>query len=307
MSIDERTLDAFLADARIADRVKIEDYLAVAQGARPTGSLMVPAELPSGDAIRGEIDEVYAKKFYSGGGRRGLLGFIERTRLNIRRLITTPLAFRAELIRSSFDEVVANHEEYVAHREWAERLGMSSYQKSLRPSLDDLFVPGSDEALERVSRVMGMRDKIREEAQQHREMSPVFLPEEMSSIFLDAMGVMLGYPTCCVNAYIADTEKGLDAGARASEQLAEFEGAVDPAAYFAAYFYPCRPDCPEALATGRNIRSAVGDLRAGLDEMAELGQRENMEFVLEYREIVRRRQEEIRAKIEEAGLDDRER
>ncbi|MFW5896603.1 MAG: hypothetical protein ACOCVQ_00790, partial [Bacillota bacterium] len=111
---------------------------------------------------------------------------------------------------------------------------------------------------------------------------------------------------CCVNAYIADTERGIDAGARASEQLAEAQQPPDSAAYFAAYFYPCRPDCPEALEIGRKIRSDVEALRAGLGEMAIRGQRENLESVEEYREIVRRRREEIRAKIEEAGLDDRQ-
>ena len=303
MKLNERTIEAFLEEDRILDRVKLEDYLPVALGSRPTGSLMIPVEFPSGEDIRQGIDENYADKFYSGGGRRGLLGFIDKTRLNLQRLVSTPLAFRTGLVRSAFTELVYDHPEYRAHREWAERLGLDTYQKELRPSLDDLFIAASEEAMERISRVMGMRDRIREEAQKRQDMSPVFLPEEMSSIFLDAVGGMLGYPRCCVEAYIEDANRGVDSGVRASEQLENSPGDAEGAAYFASYFYPCTPGCPEAVSLGRDIRGRLGDLRLGLDEMSAHYQGENMQFVRDYRDMVRQKQREMMAKMEEVRSD----
>ncbi len=300
MNMRESTLEAFLADTRIGERVKLEDYLPVLTGIRPAASLMVPAEFPSGEAIREAIDADYARKFYSGGGRRGLLGFVDRTRLNLQKLLSTPLIFRAGLVRSAFTDVVYEHPEYRAHREWAERLRLDTYQKDLRPSLDDLYIAREEETMDRISRVMSMRDRIREDAQQNRDISAVFLPEEMSPLYLDAVGIILGYPACCVEAYIREAERGLDSGERASEQLEEMGYPESTSAYFALYFYPCRPDCPEAQSLGDRILESVEQLREGLGARVRCHQHENMQYVAAYRETMRKRQEEMLKRMEEA-------
>lgn len=80
-------------------------------------------------------------------------------------------------------------------------------------------------------------------------------------------GNVLGYPECCINAYVGDMKFRPIEDKRLQKQLIDkfvfptglsvmVNKSILPV-FFAPGFYPCRPDCEKAMETGNKILSSM--------------------------------------------------
>jgi len=267
MSLTNDLLTQMLNEERVEPRVAVEDFILPAIGVRRVSMLLVPAELPHASDLFEGIDRAFSRRYFHSRGRTALSGL----RLGVMRALMPPLRYKASLIREAYEEVVLEGGAYRTHRAWAKRLGLEDFEQQVRPSLDEMYLTRDPEGLAEVGRLATMRDELRRAAlsgDKPASAASYVLPEHRSPDFLRAQGRVLGYPDCCVEAYVADTLSGLVSDLRASNQLAELaeEGGEVPAeAYFAGGFVPCRPDCPAARAEGSAMlqRALEIDLRLG--------------------------------------------
>ena len=85
---------------------------------------------------------------------------------------------------------------------------------------------------------------------------------------MEASGTLLGYPTCCIDAFIDDNSRYgiLHEFIRLEEQLGKYfysvgsslnvQRAILPA-FYTLSFFPCRPDCEHAIGIGNRILSGI--------------------------------------------------
>ncbi|MFO8059955.1 MAG: DUF483 domain-containing protein [Bacillota bacterium] len=300
MSVSEEQALRLLNDRNIQEQVKVEDLLGVAAGGRPVALLVCPADFPDGERMRQSIDEGFNRRYYGGSRRGGIGGLFDRVRYSVMRATMNPLRYKASLLRESYEEAIFDHPNYRAHRRWASELGLQLYERQLRPSLDEIYVIREQSTVGEVAALMVRREQIRremlEEISQGDRPRMVFMPEERSPEYLERLGRLLSYPECCVAAYIDDVTGRVDSALRASNQLAEVSGDLEPTAYFAGAFFPCSPRCEAARVMGARILEAL----AGIDD--RIGERmlrvfaANMRYVSRYPEVLKRRRQQMISK-----------
>ncbi len=299
-----------LNDGDVQEQVKMEDLLAVAAGGRRVALLISPADFPDGERIRQSIDEGFNRRYYGGRARGGIGGLFDRARYGAMRAIMNPLRYKASLLRESYEEAVFDHPNYRAHRRWAEELGLQVYETQLRPSLDEIYVVRDQSTVGEVAALMVRREQIRREMlQEMREgerPTALFMPEERSSEYLERLGRLLSYPDCCVTAYIDDVRDRVDSALRASNQLSDVQEDIEPLAYFAAAFFPCRPRCEEAGAAGARILEAVEEIDDRLRGRMSGAFRANMRYVARYPEVLKRRRQQMMSKYMGVSTDEEE-
>lgn len=278
--LDEGEVEELLEDDRLRLGVKLEDYLLVYLGVRPCSQITIPAELPSGREMGRIIDEmIYPTLLRIRRGDRGGIGDVKRA------------------MRRAYREVVENSEEYKAHLEWAERLGLRWMMDEVRPTVRELYLYGEGETGRKLRRLMERREKLRREALKRPRGLGIYLayPEELEADWVMEMGGLLGYPECCVERYARERSMGLEVEERAYRQLEEAE--ADAMAYFVSYFFPCSPSCPEAVSMGLRCLRLLGELHPRLGELYRGRMEENLELVRRLPTIIREHRAEAERRL----------
>ena len=278
--LDEGEVEELLEDDRLSLGVKLEDYLLVYLGVRPCSQITIPAELPSGREMGRIIDEmIYPTLLRIRRGDRGAIGDVKRA------------------MRRAYREVVENSEEYKAHLEWAERLGLRWMMDEVRPTVRELYLYGEGETGRKLRRLMERREKLRREALKRPRGLGIYLayPEELEADWVMEMGGLLGYPECCVERYARERSMGLEVEERAYRQLEEAE--ADAMAYFVSYFFPCSPSCPEAVSMGLRCLRLLGELHPRLGELYRGRMEENLELVRRLPTIIREHRAEAERRL----------
>jgi len=278
--LDEGEVEELLEDDRLSLGVKLEDYLLVYLGVRPCSQITIPAELPSGREMGRIIDEmIYPTLLRIRRGDRGGIGDVKRA------------------MRRAYREVVENSEEYKAHLEWAERLGLRWMMDEVRPTVRELYLYGEGETGRKLRRLMERREKLRREALKRPRGLGIYLayPEELEADWVMEMGGLLGYPECCVERYARERSMGLEVEERAYRQLEEAE--ADAMAYFVSYFFPCSPSCPEAVSMGLRCLRLLGELHPRLGELYRGRMEENLELVRRLPTIIREHRAEAERRL----------
>lgn len=282
-------LSDFQDDPRLNTRIKIENYLLVHLGLRSCSQMTLPAELPDADAMGSAIDERIYPKVISIRGetkpRRKLMAIEELKRE----------------MRAAYEKIVLTSEQHKAHLEWADTLGLYSRVVDVRPTVQELYLFRGSFVDTRLKRLMREREKLRARAYEHAppylDRAHLVYPEEFEAFWLREMGQILGYPNCCIEAYATDREESVNVEKRAAMQIKRAEQAsfVDSFAYFVGYFFPCAPDCEEAISKGKKYHEHLTEFAPSLGELYA-------SLVVENLDRVRRQPETIssyRAKAEE--------
>ncbi|RLI34201.1 hypothetical protein DRO66_09180 [Candidatus Bathyarchaeota archaeon] len=277
-------LSEILTEEKLLDRIKVENFLLVTLKLRPCSRMNLPAELPNGDSIGKKIDEKVFPKL------RQLQGETDPQK----RLAA--IASLKRDMRRAFETIVLSSEHYKAHLNWAKKLGLHSRLVAVRPTLSEFYLYNDRKIGNRLKRLMREREKLRAKA--YRNATPTMdrvrfaYPEEFEGSWLKEMGRVLGYPDCCVDAYASDRKKGVNVEQRASQQIETMErhAEIDPLTYFISYFFPCTPNCNEALSRGREIHerlrrdsSELGNLYSSIAEENMRTVRHQPEIIAEYR------------------------
>lgn len=273
-------LRELLADERLKIRIKVENLLLVNLGVRPCSQTTIPVDLPGGEEMGRRIDEVMAPKMA-----------MMRAEADPKKRLAAIFSLKNEM-RTVYNEVVADSEQYEAHFNWARDLELRSRVVDVRPTVQEFYMFRERGTGGKLRKLMKERGKIRARAYSSAQpgINRVHLafPEEFDGSWLKEMGEVLGYPSCCYNAYASDRENGLNVETRAVRQLEEAEslGVVDPLAYFVGYFFPCCPDCDEALAKGRESLSLLSGHDSSLGEIYVSLVTQNKESVLRQLEVI---------------------
>ncbi len=311
MSVNSQTVTQLLNDENIQERAKLEDFIAVASGARKVSQLMVPADFPAADRIKSHIDEGFKTRYYHGKSHGGITALLDPIKYGLMRAFMNPLRYKASLLRESFHQVVFDHDNYKAHRRWADEMNLEIYETQIRPSLDEMYVARDEDGLQELIDFQKRREEIRREivqqARQQGNMQVMLMPEERSPEYVSGLGRILGYPDCCIEAYIDDIQKSVDSALRASNELSDMdESAEDRSfnlhAYFASGFFPCAPDCENATQTGKEMQEKVTQIDERLSDYMLRTFRSNKDYVLKYPEIRKQRREQMMSKL--GGMED---
>jgi hypothetical protein len=302
-----------LNDSRLSARVKLEDYLLVVLGVRQCGQLLIPGEMPDARELMESIDRSYSQKYFEGSNpRSGPIGsFFDTIKYGFYRAAMNPLEYKATLIRETLDELLVESENYRAHREWANRLGLDTYESNVRPSINEFFVfsPGQLDHLQRLARLR-REERERTDASEVPSGAVIF-PEQHCEEFVTGLGRVLGYPECCTERYAADRTSGVIPEVRGAEQLEEVSAETRNQhlpAYFARGFVPCSPMCSSALARGETAVGAFKETdRQRLVPRYEAALESNRKYIERYPELLREHQERLSGELAETHIQERDR
>jgi hypothetical protein len=300
-----------LADDRVLDRVKVEDLLAVATGARPAAMVVVPAELPDGRELGAEID----RRFWAHMQGRDLDPYDPVARVlgkvvdRVRKKALSELKYKNEVLHNTFFDVLHHAASYLALREHAQALDLRVELEENRPTIQEFYI------LHNVEQVLDMREigqtrrDLRHAALRRPQVyGPAYyrvFPEEASPEFGRLVGRVLGYPDCCIDRYGFDRSSvSLPVEVRASEQISKARAAgdePDPYAYFTRDFFPCDPHCPQAAAIGHRVHAALGEVSEAAARLYERLLGENVQTVLEYPDVIRMHAHDLEQRARRAG------
>lgn len=282
--IKNQILSDLIIDERVLDRIKVENFLLVYLNLRSCSRMNLPAELPKGDSIGRKIDEQIFPKW----------GQIQRVTDPSKRLAA--IASLKRDMRDAFETIVLSSEHYEAHLHWAKRLELRSRLVSVRPTVSELYLYNNRKIGNRLKRLMRERERLR--AKTYKIATPTMdrvrfaYPEEFEYSWLKEMGTTLGYPDCCIDAYVSNRDEGINVEKRASQQINEIEQQteIEPLTYFVGYFFPCSPNCEEALSRGNEfyerlcmVSSKLGKTYMRLVEENLRRVRYQPEIIAEYR------------------------
>jgi len=297
VNLTQSQLKLLMADNRIHDRAKLECYLLVGLEVRKAALIMVPAEIPGLEGVGPEIDNEF---YWRTTGRRDpskpYTEFVS-TRLmdTLRRFGKKSLPYKTQLLREIFDRKVISSPEYKAHLEWARDLGLRYKEKEVRPTIREIWIYTESDVGAEIDRLDELRKDLRFQAIRHpRPSAPPYyrvFPEEASPEFVRAIGEILGYPTCCLNKYVADrASMDVSVEMRAASQVEEHRATDKPVAeeaYFVRDFFPCTPDCAAAQDRGREAKHRLCELGEDVCSVYSDILAQNLERVVKYPEIIR--------------------
>jgi hypothetical protein len=285
--------EELLNEPLLTERAKTECHLTVALGIRPCALVTTPAELPDGVELGEKIDMLCAEDL-----RKVTEAPPERKPLLIPEL--------RNKIRESFRDVVFSSASYTAHVNWARKLSIRTLDVEVRPSIHELYLFMDSAAENQLKRLTAFRASARQLALSKGfagTRTSLAYAEELSPDYLNSMGKLLGYPPCCVKAYADDRRSGgADAETRASAQLMQTDETTRQSsiyAYFTRNFFPCRPQCQNAIEIGRNTFQRLSDVNPKLGAIYSECMRKNAKTVMEYPELAR----QYRQKMEKTVTD----
>ncbi|MEW6546975.1 MAG: DUF483 domain-containing protein [Bacillota bacterium] len=236
-AISETLVRDLLRDEAVLDRVKVEDLLPVAAGARPAALIVLPADLPDAYSLGGSIDALVHRR----GGARWQVPLPPRARL--RR--------QAQVLRDAYSDVVEESTTYRALMGWVERLGLRAWHLEVRPTVRYLVVYRDPAAVEALVELGEMLTEHRKKVAGWAETDPRFA---------ELLGKLLGYPACCLENYVRHLAGGTpredSLAAQLAAQVARGEG-LQEFVFFASGFLPCDPGCPAAREVAEGILRAL--------------------------------------------------
>jgi hypothetical protein len=271
-----------LGEPLLTDQVKTEGYLMVALGIRPCALITIPAELPDGVELGRKIDMLCAED----------LREVTEAPVEQKRFLIPKLRSR---IQESFRKVVFSSVSYKAHVNWSRKLSLQTLDVEVRPSIHELYLFMNQAVGKRLKRL----SKLRISARKEHAFSIGFVgtraglayAEELSADYLYSAGKLLGYPSCCVKAYVDDRlGNGVNVETRASTQLKQIDEGTrqsSPYAYFARNFFPCNPQCQNAIEIGISTFHHLADVNPKLGAVYFECMRRNAKAVEEYPELAR--------------------
>ncbi|UCH58096.1 MAG: DUF483 domain-containing protein [Candidatus Bathyarchaeota archaeon] len=285
---ETRLLQKLMGDPKLKTRVKVENLLLVHLGLRQCSQTVLPVDLPNAEGMGSTIDRRMAPKMIQ----------IQRV-TDPRRKLAAIASLKKEM-RTAYDKVVRASDQYKGLLSWARDLRLRTRLADVRPTVQELYLFKEGRVGGRLKGLMKSRQKIRARvyasAKPGMERIRLAYPEEFEGSWLREMGEMLGYPGCCVEAYVSDREREFNVEERAARQLAEAEqlGNMDPLAYYVGYFFPCTPDCEQAASRGRECLESLADLDPSLGELYSTLVAGNLENVRLQPEVIAR----YRARVE---------
>jgi len=274
--LSEELLDEPLS----TDHVKTEGCLMVALGVRPCALVTIPAELPDGTKLGREIDALCAE--------------------DLRRVTEAPAEKKPFLIpklrsriQESFRKVVLSSAAYKAHLSWSKKLSLQILDIEVRPSIHELYLFKNPAVGKQLKKLIALRAAARKELAFPKGFvatrTSLVYAEELSADYLHSAGELLGYPPCCVKSYVDDRlGGGVNVETRASTQLRQTDEGVKQLsiyAYFARNFFPCHPQCRNAIEIGGSAFHQLTDVNPKLGAIYLQCLRENAKTVEEYPEL----------------------
>ena len=298
--LTQQQIYRLLNEENLAPRVKLECFLLVSSGARPAGMISLPGDLPDGVQLRQAIDQIYTAKYLNGVNlmRSGLLALGDRMRYAFQRLVRRSIVFKSMLMEETYQDLVHHAPTFQSHLHWAGTLGLAAFELQNMPARASLFIYKESNGEQACQAIAERQRQLRISAQRHGSL-PVsggvnLLPEERDPEYLRMVGRWLGYPDCCVEAYVRDRLEDRIPQERAAEQIAELRGrglAPDERAYFIRDFIPCRPDCEAAASQGEHCHQAMSELDLRFAQAYWAGLGGNLAKVEGYIEMKRLREE----------------
>ena len=273
-------LDAFLEEPLVVPKSKLEAFLATYLGLRPASQVTIPAELPHGSQLGQRIDAAV---------KPHLSKLQAITDMKSRAKAVKAIK---KMLEESFEVIVEGSDAYKAYYMWAEEFGLRNNQIKVRPTVHELYLFKEKGTGGRIRKLMKDRDRIRRRMQRRPgpNVDPIRFayPEEYNEKWLLQNGEVLGYPECCVKSYARDRINGVNVEARAARQLIETlkETEVDTHVYFTGYFFPCNPQCKNALSRGHTWADAFSELAPRLSGLYESVLLMNTELVLRQPELI---------------------
>ena len=291
ITLDQDKLNKFIKEENILQRVKIESYLIPFLNLRPASQITIPAEFPKGAKMGQTIDEK-ARPF-----------MLKLQSIKDSRKKVEAIKALKKLLNQSFEEVVEASEIYKEHHNWAENLGLKTYQYQVRPTVREIYYYMKSSVRRELRKLMNQREKLRQKARRNPkpELGGIYLayPEEFDEKWILNMGKLLGYPECCSKRYAKDRVRGINVEKRAANQLNQKitkEEQVEPYAYPFSYFFPCEPLCENAIKMGENIYSELIDFDPIIGSIYGEILRDNLNMVLKQPEIIQRYIKQIKLK-----------
>ena len=281
-AMEQNKLEAFLEEKNISPKAKLEAYLATSLNLRPASQITIPAEFPSGLQMGHQIDEIVQPQM---------------TQLQqIRDLRARAMAVQTlkKLLEKQFETIVEDSDEYRIHYDWAKQLELRTNQIKVRPTVHELYFYKERKTGGKINKLMREREKIRRKVQrkpgENVNSIRFAYPEEFDYKWLLKLGTELGYPECCVKQYAEDRKNNINVEARAAQQLAEQvkETEVDTHVYYTGYFFPCNPQCENALKQGYKWQETFDDLHEKLNELYTQNIYVNTELVLRQPELIQK-------------------
>ncbi len=289
-------LDRFLTDELILPRTRVEAFLMVALGVKPVSLVTLPGELPKGDILGRLIDDRYRNALQA--GQTGT--FMQRTAFQLKNLGKRPLTLKQQLIRGAYSAIVEQSPTYKAHINWAKDFGLHTFTWEVRPSIRELYIYKSPSVGEELNDLMAERQRIKEEtwkkAGKHTPLSILVYPEEQSPSYLARLGKLLGYPSCCVQAYLQNRTENINVETRAAMELenkSSVQTGSKPWAYFVKNFFPCSPECEAAVHLGVHSHQALTSMQPALGELYVQLLYENRQMVREYPTVINQHMQDV--------------
>lgn len=292
------TISDLLSEKTLWPQMLLEDYLTVALDLRQCSLTTIPAELPDADSLSRRIDEKCIPDFKGVTQEKD-----PQNRMRMIRIVKDKL-------RKAYLEEIKGSPSYRSHIFWVKRLGLEVFEVEVRPTVREHFVHKQKETKNRIEFLTRKREEFREEFLKHVDRSIprsiAAYPEERFPEYLTQIGELLGYPKCCVEAYIEGRAEGSPiAEQRAATQIADVKAQglePDIYAYFSRDFIPCSPMCSNASTIGKEIHQAFSGLSDRLSQVYGQCLKGNIETVGSYPQRIQAHKVEIERRSRKLGI-----
>ncbi len=292
-TMDLSIVEDFIEEKLVSPKAKLEAYLATSLKLRPASQLTIPAEFPTGLEMGQQIDKNVQPHM------------AQLQQVQDMRARAMAVQALKKLLEKNFETIVESSDEYRVHYDWAKRLELRNNQVKVRPTVHELYLFKDRDTGKHLNKLMSQREKIRRKVQrkpgENVNSIRFAYPEEFDSKWLISLGKELGYPECCVKQYAEDREKGVNVEARASKQLIDLvqDTDIDPHVYYTGYFFPCSPQCENALNQGHKWHDAFYGLHETFGDLYTQNIYVNSELVLKQPELIQKYLSQFRPKAKD--------
>lgn len=275
-------LKSFLEDKRILDRVKFEDFLSVYFDIRPASFFTMIAELPNAKEIGEKIDSEC---------KDDLMMIMSARDIQLRGELIMELRSKIDKL---FKKYVLDSDVFKAHEYWAKKLGLRIEMDKVRPSICEVYLFKDKNVSRKLKDLFYVRREIKRAIYQMQNISlpPSLLayPEELSSKFVSELGLILGYPECCVKRYAEERASGVYVEGRISNQIKELKKSGDKPnifSFFSSNFIPHDPKCEKAAEIGLKLYETLREKIPGAHETYYKLLLENVNTAENFPEIIK--------------------